>query len=126
MAMDNGVLKVLPKVAFGPEEVGIHKVEQGEVLWQIILDWCSGKDDSTLNVEAIGSLERQGFCRPSRMLVQRCEEFGRPHTGILEPVPFITKEQPDLAVVEMGSQVTEHLVRHDHHYVPESTTSIDE
>ena len=36
------------------------------------------------------------------------------HTGVLESVPFVTKQHSDLAVVEVDRQSTECLVRHDH------------
>ena len=43
--------------------------------------------------------------------------IGGKRTGILEPVPFVAKQQSDLAVVEVDRQSAERLVRHDHHYM---------
>jgi hypothetical protein len=40
-ATNNGILEILPEVAFGPEEVGIRKVEEREIFRKIILNRCS-------------------------------------------------------------------------------------
>jgi hypothetical protein len=60
-ATNDGILEILPEIAFGSKEVGIRKVKQRKIFREIILDRCSREDDPTLDVEAVERLECQGF-----------------------------------------------------------------
>jgi len=56
-------LEILLEIKLGTQVFGVGEIEKGKVFRQIVLNGCTGQDDSSLNIEGGKSLESERICR---------------------------------------------------------------